>query len=58
MAQPYVKLKRSSNEAQPCMRGRHMPFSTREAISLLEVEDYTDVVPFRPNGKLLYRYFI
>ena len=38
-----------------------MPFSTREAISLLEVEDYTDVVPvvpFRPKGKLFYRHFI
>ena len=58
MVQAYVQLERSSNAAQPCMRGRRMPFSNREAISLLEVEDYTDFVPFRPNGKLFYKHFI
>ena len=51
MAQAYVQLKRSSHAAHPFIMGRHMPFSTREAISLLEAEaDYTDIVPFRPKG--------
>ena len=32
-----------------------MPFSTRETISLLEVDDYTEIVPFLPKSKLIYR---
>ena len=49
----YVQLKRKCNAAQPFMRERHMPFSTRETISLIEVEDYTEIVQFLPKGKLI-----
>ena len=50
MAEAYVQLKRNANLAKPLIKDKHQAFTTRQAIALLETEEYTDRIPFRPNG--------